>query len=298
MHAQVGESLLQLWDESGARSLVVVGTGKNVGKTVTLRAIYRACVQRKLVCGVTSIGRDGEAVDIVDAQAKPRMWLEPQTVVATARDVLPRSPASEVLALTHHATAAGPLAYVRVRTAAYYELVGPPSASALRAVAEDLLALNPRVLIDGAIDRIAALAGARDAIVVACGAAAARTLDEAIADVRALVLRLQTPRFDGVDEPLRIKGALTPALTARLIRARETRTIVLRDPTQIVLTGKAALHAFERLTIRCERPLHVIAATVASIGRERTFDPHAFAREVARATSLPTFDVYAAECAA
>ncbi|HEX8805393.1 MAG TPA: hypothetical protein VF741_00535, partial [Candidatus Aquilonibacter sp.] len=290
MHAQVGESLLQLWDGSGARSLVVVGTGKNVGKTVTLRAIYRACTQRDLVCGLTSIGRDGEAVDIVDAQAKPRIWLESQTIVATARDVLPRSPASEVLALTHHATAAGPLAYVRVRTATHYELVGPPSASALRAVAQDLLALTPRILIDGAIDRIAALAGAHDAIVVACGAAAARTVDEAIDDVRALVVRLQTPRFEGGIEPLRINGALTPALTARLIGARDRRAIVVRDPTQIVLTGKAALHAFDALAIRCERPLHVIAATVASIGRERTFDPHAFARKVARATGLPTFD--------
>jgi hypothetical protein len=298
MHAQVGESLLQLWEASAARSLVVVGTGKNVGKTVTLRAIYRACVQRNLVCGLTSIGRDGEAVDIVYALAKPRIWLDRQTVVATARDVLPRSPASEMLALSHHVTAAGPLAYARVRSAAHYELVGPPSASALRAVVGDLLALCPRVLIDGAIDRIAALAGAQDAVVVACGAAAARTLDEAVDDVHALVSRLQVPRFDGGDEPLHIEGALTPALTARLIRARERRAIVVRDPTQIVLAGKAALHAFEHLTIRCERPLHVIAATIASIGRERTFDPRAFAHEVARATRLPTFDVYAAERAA
>ncbi len=298
MHAQVGDSLLQLWHGSGARSLVVVGTGKNVGKTVTLRAIYRACVASGGVCGITSIGRDGEAVDAVDALAKPRLWLEPQTVVATARDVLPRSPASEILALPPHVSAAGALAYARVQAAAHYELIGPPNASALRAVIEELLAFVPRVLVDGAIDRIAALAGGDDAIVVACGAAAARTLDEAIDDVRALVVRLQTPRFEGADEKLVIEGALSASLAARLVHARERRTIVVRDPTQILLAGKAALHAFERLTIRCERPLRVVAATIASIGRERTFDPRAFGRAVARATGLPTFDVYAAERAA
>lgn len=298
MHAQVGESLLQLWHGSGARSLVVVGTGKNVGKTVVLRAIYRACVASGVVCGLTSIGRDGEAVDIVDALAKPRLWLEPQTVVATARDVLPRSPASEILALPPYVSAAGALAYARVRAAAHYELIGPPNASALRAVIEELLTFVPRVLVDGAIDRIAALAGGDDAVVVACGAEAARTLDEAIDDVRALVVRLRTPRFEDADEKLVIEGALGAALTARLIQARERRAIVVRDPTQIALTGKAALHAFERLTIRCERPLRVVAATIASIGRERTFDPRDFGRAVARATGLPTFDVFASERAA
>jgi hypothetical protein len=298
MHAQVGESLLQLWDASRARSLVVVGTGKNVGKTVTLRTIYRACAQRNLVCGLTSIGRDGEAVDVVDASAKPRLWLEPQTVVATAREVLPRAPASEMLALSPYMTAAGALVYARVRVAANYELIGPPSASALRAVVDELLALVPYVLVDGAIDRVAALAGAQDAIVVACGAAAARTLDEAIDDVRALVMRLRTPRLEETDERLEIEGALTPSTTARLIASKEKRAIVVRDPTQIALSGRTALHAYEHLRIRCERPLRVIAATVASIGRERTFDPNTFAAEVARATGLPTFDVYAAERAA
>jgi len=298
MHAQAGDSLLQLWRGSGARSLVVVGTGKNVGKTVTTRAIYRAALDRGLVCGLTSVGRDGETADIVDASGKPRLWLAPQTVVATARGVLPRSPASEILALSPYMTAAGALVYARVRAGANYELIGPPNASALRAVVDALLAFAPYVLVDGAIDRIAALAGARDAIVVACGAAAARTLDEAIVDVRALVVRLRTPRFDGAGESLAIEGALSAAMTARLIAAREKRAIVVRDPTQIALTGKAALHAFEHLTIRCERPLQVIAATVASIGRERTFDPRAFAHAVAEATGLPTFDVYAAERAA
>jgi hypothetical protein len=298
MHAQVGESLRQLWHDSGARSLVVVGTGKNVGKTVTLRAIYRACIDRALDCGLTSVGRDGEAVDAVDAHAKPRLRLEPGSVIATARDMLPRSPATEVLAFSAHMTAAGPLVFARVRFGANYELIGPPSASALRAVVDELLTFVPRVLVDGAIDRVAALAGGEDAIVVACGAAAARTLDEAIDDVRSLVVRLRTPRFDEANEALVIEGALTPAMTARFIRERERRTILVRDPTQIALTGKAALHAFEHLTIRCERPLRVIAATVASIGRERTFDPTVFAREVARATGLPTFDVYAAERAA
>jgi hypothetical protein len=298
MRVHVGDSILQLWNESGAPSLFVVGTGKNVGKTVALRAIYGACVRGGVPCGLTSIGRDGEAFDVADAAAKPRLWLEPPSIIATAREVLPRSPASELLAFTAHRTAAGALVYARIRSGAYYELVGPPSASGVRAVVDDLLQLVPRVLVDGAIDRVAALAGGHDAIVVSCGAAAAPAQGEAIDDVRALVVRLRTPRFDGKTESLQIEGALTPAIAAQLIRERERRAIVVRDPTQILLTGKAALHAFDRLGIYCERALNVIAVTIASAGRDRTFEPREFARAVATATAVPTFDVYAAERAA
>jgi hypothetical protein len=67
----------------------------------------------------------------------------------------------------------------------------------------------------------------------------------------------------------------------------------VRDPTQIALSGKATAHAFAHLAIRCERPLRVVAATVASIGRDHSFEPKGFADAVARATGLPTFDVYA-----
>jgi hypothetical protein len=298
MHVQVGESLLQLWHGSGARSLVVVGTGKNVGKTVTLREIYNACMKTEATCAIASIGRDGESTDVVDAAPKPSLWLQAGTVLATARDLLPRSPASEVLAQAPYVTAAGQLLYARVHTGANYELVGPPSASALRAVVRELYSFVPRVLVDGAVDRVAALAGGEDAIVVAAGAAAASTQDEAIDDLRALVQRLNTPRVGDAVEALTIEGALTPGIAAQLIREGERRTIVVRDPTQIALTGKTALYAFERLTIRCLRPLRVIATTIASIGRERAFEPRTFAREVARATGLPTFDVFASERAA
>jgi hypothetical protein len=95
-----------------------------------------------------------------------------------------------------------------------------------------------------------------------------------------------------------IDGALTAASAARLIADREHRQVVVGDPTQIALSGKAATNALTRLDVRCRRPLRVVACTIASIGRERSFEPRAFARAVADATGLPAFDVYAGERAA
>jgi hypothetical protein len=298
MKVRVGDSILDLALATGAQSLFVVGTGKNVGKTVAMRAVYSAAIARGIAPGLTSIGRDGEAVDVSDAGSKPRLYLAPGTILATARGVLPPTPACEALELSRLRTAAGPLVYVRVRSGANYELVGPPTASGIREAVATLLEYAPFAIVDGAIDRVAALAGGGDAIVVATGASANATPADAVQDVRALVARLTIPPFEGGDDVVRIDGALGPAVAAEFIRMKERRTILVRDATQVVLAGRSALTAFERLRICCERALRVVAVTVCSAGRDRSFEPRAFARDVALATGLPTFDVYAAELAA
>jgi hypothetical protein len=294
----VGRAIFDLARASGARSVFVVGIGKNVGKTVAARAIYEAACDRGLRVGIASVGRDGEAVDAGDAAPKPRLFLRRGTLFATAREALPPSPAVEVVQLSTLQTAAGPLLYARVAQGAYYELVGPPTAAGMREVVERLISHCEAIVVDGAIDRVAALAGTSGAIVVAAGASAAGTIGEALDDTLALVRRLAVAPYDPREDALHVEGALTATRAARFIAARESRQIVLRDPTQIALSGKAASNAFARLRIRCQRPLHVVAATVASIGRERTFEPRDFARAVAQATGLPTFDVYAGESAA
>jgi len=295
----VGSELLALARRVGARSIAVAGTGKNVGKTVVVSTICEALRAQGTPYGLTSIGRDGEAVDASDARAKPRLLLHPGAVIATASGVLPATPAAQILDLSALASAAGEIVYAAVRQPAYYEIVGPPTASGIRATVRRLFELDAHfVVLDGAVDRIAALAGEQHAVVVAVGASNAGTPAEAISGVRALVARLQIPKVDPAAPALVIEGALTPSAVAKLIAAGETRQIVVRDPTQVAVRGKAFLALAGRLHLRCERPLAVIAVTVASIGRERYFEPRAFLEEVSRATGLPAFDAYAAKMVA
>jgi hypothetical protein len=243
---------------------------------------------------MTSIGRDGEAVDIADALSKPRLFLRTGTLVATARNLLPVHPAGEIVDLTPWTTACGPVVLARVRQPAYYELAGPATANGVRACVRRFAELGcDQIIVDGALDRVAALAGGTDAIIISAGASAARTMEEAVDDARALAARLRVRGVDVSAPLLRLDGALTAAQAARLAAQRETRQVVVRDPTQIALSGKALLGVLARLNVRCERPLHVVAATIASIGRDRYFEPRAFAQAVASATGLPTFDVYA-----
>ena len=291
---RTGERLLELARGGGARSLFVVGTGKNVGKTVAMRAIAAAASARGLTVGLTSTGRDGEAIDAADSLAKPRLYLQPGCVVATARNLLPEHPASEMLDVTGWPNASGTICFARVRHAGYYEIAGPPTASSIRECVNRFFSYGcDQAIVDGAQDRVAALAGGGDAVIVATGAASARTIEDAVDDIRALVLRLGVPACDPRKPMLKIDGALTASRAAQLSAAREERQIVVRDPTQIAMHGKALLGMRGRLDVRCERPLRVVAATVASIGRDRYFEPRAFADAVAQATGLPTFDVYA-----
>jgi hypothetical protein len=290
---RVGEALLERVQATGACSVVVVGTGKNVGKTVVARAIVDAAYDRGLRVGVASVGRDGEEFDVIDGRAKPRMFLRSGTVVATARDVLPRSPASEILEVSDVVTAVGVLLFGRVRAPQNFEIVGAPTAAGVRTTIEKFREFGCEfVVVDGAIDRLAALAGGDDAVVAVSAAGEGKTHEEAIDDLRSLTSRLRVPKFDPRKPSLRIEGAFGEQRAAELMKAREARQIVVRDPTQITLSGKSWLQTSERLLVRCERPLNVVAVCVASLG-DPDADPLSLVRDAARTTGLPAFDVYA-----
>ncbi|MBV9719804.1 MAG: hypothetical protein JOZ77_10815 [Candidatus Eremiobacteraeota bacterium] len=283
---RVGFELLDLARAAGASSIFVVGTGRDVGKTTALRAIYDAARGAGLSTAIASLNPEH------------RLWLYPQTAFVTARNALPSFPAAEILDFTRLQSPTGRLLYARTASSGRYELVGPPTASGVREIVAELSRFSEAVIVDGAVDRVAALAGSNGAIVVAAGAASAKTMQEAVDEVAALVTRLSVPRADPHAPAIEIQGALTSAQAVALLAAGERRQIVVRDPTQIALSGNAATGALGRLAVRCLRPLRVIAATVASISPERAFEPRAFARAVADSTGLPTFDVYAGTRAA
>jgi hypothetical protein len=294
----VGAALLARARAVGASSLAVVGTSKNAGKTVTIAALCAALQGESTSFGLCSIGRDGEAIDALDGSPKPRLDLRAGTLIATAAVLLPAHPASEVVGFSGETSALGPIVFARVRAPGRFEISGPPQANALRRIALGLHDLGAGfVLIDGAVDRIAALRGADDAIVVATGAAGAPTLSQAIDAAAALVARLQIRRPDPALEMLAIPGALSLERASNLVAQGERRQIVVTDPTRIAFGGKTFLRLAERLALRCEHPLVPVACTVASLALERSFEPAALLRGVARATGLPAYDVYAGAAA-
>jgi hypothetical protein len=289
----VGSALLERARAAGRDAIAVVGTGKNVGKTVTVAAICDALAASAVPFGLCSIGRDGEANDALEGFAKPRLALREGTLFATARSLLPPHPAVEIVETLDERSAVGRLVVARVRAPALFEIAGPPSAAAMRRVVARLRAAGaPFVVIDGAVDRVAALRDGEDAVVIATGAAAGTSLARVVDEMAGFVSSLRTPVVDPARDFVAVEGALTVAVAAAFVRANERRQIVVRDPTRLAL-GSAYGALSQRLDLRCERRLYPVACTVAPLAHDRSFEPRTFLDAVAAATGLPCYDVYA-----
>jgi hypothetical protein len=289
----VGRALLQRARERGTSSLAVVGTSKNAGKSVVVSALADALARDGKRYGLCTVGRDGEAIDAVEGTPKPRYFLRSGAVVATAASLLPRSPACEVLEVTRELSALGRIVVARVRAPGFFEIAGPPSAGATRRIVRAFAAYVPFVLIDGAVDRVAALRGGDDAVVIAVGAASAPTMGHALDDVATLVARLSIRAAEPAQPGVRIDGALTREVAGALVSAGETRAVVVEDATRVALPGRSFETFARKLDVRAVYPLHPIACTVAPLWTQRAFEPRAFARAVAERTGLPVYDVFA-----
>src|ERR1700736_3176272 len=69
--------------------LALVGLAKNTGKTETLAAILAEYARAGVRVGVTSIGRDGEQHDVIDARiSKPAVNLRAGDLVASTGALL------------------------------------------------------------------------------------------------------------------------------------------------------------------------------------------------------------------
>ncbi len=182
---------------SSTSRLALVGLAKNTGKTVTLGAILAEHAAAGLPIGVTSIGRDGEAHDVLDARIdKPRVELVRGSLVASTRALLRASGvAHEVLLATGVRTPLGEVVVARLTEQGTVEVAGPGAADDVRDVGEAMAALGAeQVLIDGAVDRRAASSPAvADGLVMATGAVLGEDIEQVVASTRDAVDLVRLP---------------------------------------------------------------------------------------------------------
>lgn len=209
---------------AGDRRLALVGLAKNTGKTETLAALLRELAQRGSRVGVTSVGRDGEEHDVLDARIdKPCILLQAGDLVASAAALMRASGvAHERLARTGVRTPLGEVVIARLRERGAIEVAGPSAAADVREVSDAMLELGvERVLIDGAIDRRAASSPAvADGLVMATGAILAADIERVVALTRDAVDLVRLPRAggDGISLDARLVLNADPAEIATLLR--------------------------------------------------------------------------------
>jgi hypothetical protein len=222
---------------SPAQRVAVVGLAKNTGKTETLAALLRELEELGRTVGVTSVGRDGEARDVIDHHIeKPRVRLWTGSLVASA-DALLRASGTryEPLEDTRVRTPLGRVLLARLLDEGIVEVAGPSGARDVRAVADAMLAHGAElVLVDGAIDRRAASSPAvSDALVIATGAVLAERIEEVVERTRDAVGLARLPVL--ASPHIR---ALASARRASLLSDAEGLRAVELDP-RFALTSSA-----------------------------------------------------------
>lgn len=166
-------SLVDRLESTGERSFAVVGLAKNCGKTTVVNHLIGEWGRRGVRLGLTSIGRDGEPVDLVTRLPKPRIRVEPGTLAVTAEASLADSAApSRIVRRMGIPSALGELLLVETEGAGLIELSGPSTMDQAREVISLLRESGAeRVVLDGALDRLSCGApSVCGAAVLSCGA--------------------------------------------------------------------------------------------------------------------------------
>ncbi|MBI5608629.1 MAG: hypothetical protein HY902_07085 [Deltaproteobacteria bacterium] len=256
---RLGEAVWQ----PGVRVAALVGTSKNSGKTTTLNALLADLSMRGERAAVVSIGLDGEDRDAWLDTPKPWIYLEKDTLVATAASLLAQR-SFEVVADLGIASSLGPTVVARARGPQPVQLAGIAHRGQLiKAVAALRRAGADKVVVDGAYHRQAAAhPEVAQRVVVSLGAILG---DDPAAAVQAAaptlwaMTRPAWPQAAGTAHAL--AGALTDGAVDKLPIGLQN--LVVQDPSRILL-GSAGRLRLERQGVRVwvRNPVALAAITL------------------------------------
>ncbi|MDW7650548.1 MAG: hypothetical protein SCM57_04345 [Bacillota bacterium] len=187
-------SLYEIIKTQGANRVFILGMAKNAGKTSTLNHLIGASTGFREKLGLTSTGRDGEALDLVTGKIKPYIFCPRGTIIATARNALHVGSASlRDLESTGIDTPLGEVIIAEVAGEGCLELAGPLYARDLERLLARMTARGAkRIFVDGSLDRKAAGSVLQD-IVLAVGAVVSAHLDVVVAEAATWVEQLSIP---------------------------------------------------------------------------------------------------------
>lgn len=233
------------------KRISIIGMEKNVGKTTLLNFLINKIGDKKVV-GLTSIGRDGEEVDVVTTTSKPRIYVYPNTIIATARDCLRNCDITgEILYTTDFSTPMGNIVIVRAITSGYVDIAGPSYNSQIKEILELMERYGSELsIVDGALSRKgSAMSDVTEATILSTGAALSLDMGKVIDETKTTVSLLQLPVFENIELKKYIEDHFL-----------ETRAVVIyRDGSVINLEGISSLESNEEIKNYFNDDIEVIA---------------------------------------
>lgn len=138
------------------KSIATIGLEKNVGKTETMNYILKRLKNEGVVTAVTSIGIDGETVDLVTETAKPEITIyEGMIFITSEKHYIKKRFQAEILDVSEKSTALGRLVTARALGEGKVLLSGPSNGTWVKSVIDEVLNRGvDSVLVDGALSRL------------------------------------------------------------------------------------------------------------------------------------------------
>lgn len=183
----------------------IIGLAKNAGKTVTLNYLIQESFENNITIGITSTGRDGENKDIVTNTDKPLIYVEEDTVVATAASTLNLTDANlEILESTDYKSPMGEILICKVIGSGTIQIAGPVSSVDMLGICKKMKSYGAQVIfIDGAVDRKAISSPMiSDACIISSGAVLSRDIKKVIEKTAHIVECYSLPKINDLKNTL------------------------------------------------------------------------------------------------
>lgn len=196
----------------GLKSLAIVGTAKNTGKTETLNYLLRRWKEKKPSkdIGVTSIGIDGERRDLVTHTEKPEIILDDRMLFVTAEQFyrLKRLPAEVLEVERGYTTSIGKLILSRAKGRGKAMIAGPSTTGGLRKIVERMRFWGAELsIIDGALSRLSlASPTVAEGMILATGASFSAQPEKLIQRTKELYQLIELPQLENRALALELEG--------------------------------------------------------------------------------------------
>lgn len=165
------------------KSLSIVGTEKNTGKTECLNYILKRLAELNKNPAISSIGIDGESIDQVTFTKKPEIELVKNSIFVTSESFFRQKRIdAEILDISNRQTSLGRLITARAKSSGKIIIAGPPETVWLKSMISNLYKQNPDiVIIDGALSRKSlGSPSVTDSMILTTGAALSASIPQLI----------------------------------------------------------------------------------------------------------------------
>ena len=180
------------------KSISFVGMEKNAGKTQTLNYVLsRLRTFSNLKLALSSIGVDGETLDIVTSTSKPEIEIYPNTTFITSQSLYNQKEiVSAIEEVSKDYTALGKLITARAITQGKVLLGGPSDTKNLKKLLEKLEKNVDLILIDGALSRKSfGSPTITDAMILSTGASLSASLNVVVKKTKFIYQMTQLPQY-------------------------------------------------------------------------------------------------------